>query len=346
MKILEHTSLKPYNTFGIDVFAAHFCRARDKEALIYLIKNTLEYYKNILILGGGSNVLLCSDFEGLVIKNEIIGIDIIKEDDEHVWIRSMSGTNWHELVNYCVNRNYGGIENLALIPGTVGAAPMQNIGAYGTELKDVFLALEAIDMKTGEILIFDRDACAFEYRQSVFKKELKNKYFIYSVTLKLSKHPIPNTTYGDIQKILQENNIAAKAASIRDVADAVIKIRKSKLPDPKEIGNAGSFFKNPEVTKEVADKLIAQYPTIPHYILPNGTVKIPAAWLIEQCGWKGKRIGNTGNHEKQALVIVNYKDASGNEILEHAIHVQQSVYNKFNIQLEMEVNIISPSAFA
>jgi UDP-N-acetylmuramate dehydrogenase len=344
MTILEHAPLKAYNTFGIDVSAAYFCRVRDKSTLLQLIKHNTHQYKDILILGGGSNLLLCANFDGLVIKNEIIGIEIIKEDKDHVWVRSLSGTSWQELVSYCVERNYGGIENLSLIPGTVGAAPMQNIGAYGVELRDVFLSLEAIDMETGEILIFDKDTCDFGYRQSIFKKEARGKYFIYSVTLKLSKHPTLQTSYGDIQKTLEENNITIANATLKDVANAVITIRKHKLPDPKEIGNAGSFYKNPELNKDAAEALIKQYPDMPYYLLPSGAIKIPAAWLIEQCGWKGKRVGNTGNHEQQALVIVNYKDATGDEILKHAMAVQQSVLKKFGILLEPEVNIIGLSA--
>ncbi len=337
MTIRENVTLQPHNTFGIDVSARYFTRVKTKEQFIGLIPHFGDYNK-ILILGEGSNVLLCNDFDGLVIINEINGIEIEKEDDDHIWIQSFSGTSWHELVMYCVGRGYGGIENLSLIPGTVGAAPMQNIGAYGVELKDTFVSLEAIDLETGDTFVFDKEVCMFGYRTSIFKTSAKGKFFIYSITLKLSKQPVVNTSYGDIQKVLAEKNISAP--TIRDVSDAVIQIRRSKLPDPKEIGNAGSFFKNPEVEKSIADKIKSKYPQMPFYILPDGRAKIPAAWLIEQCGWKGKHIGNTGNHAKQALVIVNYGNASGEEIWRHALNVQDSVKQQFGITLEPEVNII------
>ena len=339
MAILQYYSSKGINTFGIDVSLYAFTHVRNKEQLLNIFENELQYYKQHLIIGSGSNILFCGNYDGLVIKNEIIGIEVVKEDEKHVWIRSLSGTVWHDLVIYCVNNNYGGLENLSLIPGTVGAAPMQNIGAYGVEIKDTFVALEAIEIKTGETYIFDEDACVFGYRESIFKKEAKGIYFIYSVTFKLSKDPVVNISYGDIQKVLEEKNTATP--TIKDVSNAVIKIRESKLPDPKELGNAGSFFKNPEVEKSVAENIQQEFPAIPKYDLSNGKVKIPAAWLIEQCGWKGKHIGNTGNHAKQALVIVNYGNATGNEIWQHALNVQKSVQEKFNILLEPEVNVIS-----
>jgi UDP-N-acetylmuramate dehydrogenase len=339
MAIHEYFSLQPYNTFGINSIAKQFCVVKNKEDILNLIQKQFIYYRKHLLLGSGSNILLCNDFDGLVIKNEIIGIELIKEDENFVWIKSFSGTLWHDFVMYCVENNYGGIENLSLIPGTVGAAPMQNIGAYGAELKDTFVSLEAIEIKTGETFIFDKDACAFGYRESIFKKEEIGNYFIYSVEFKLSKKPNINSQYGDIQKILQEKNI--ENPTIKDIFNAVIEIRESKLPNPKELGNAGSFFKNPEVEKDVAEKIQLEFPAMPKYDLPNGKIKIPAAWLIEQCGWKGKQIGNTGNHAKQALVIVNYGNATGNEIWQHALSVQKSVLGKFGILLEAEVNAIS-----
>lgn len=339
MSILEYFSLKPYNTFGVDVSAHFFCRIKTKEEMEDLIKNHFQDYKKILLLGEGSNILLCDDYDGLVIKNEIVGIEMVREDDEHVWMNALSGTNWNDFVLYCVEKNYGGIENLSLIPGTVGAAPMQNIGAYGVELKDTFVSLEAIDLKTGETLVFHTEDCAFGYRESIFKTSEKGNYFIYSITLKLSKQPVVNISYGDIRKTLEKKNILHP--TISDVSDAVIQIRKSKLPDPKEIGNAGSFFKNPEVEKEIAGKIQVQFPEMPSYKLSSGKIKIPAAWLIEQCGWKGKKAGNTGNHAKQALVIVNYGNATGNEIWQHAMTVQKSVQEKFEIILEPEVNVIA-----
>lgn len=339
MSILEYLSLKPYNTFGVKATAHFFTRVRTTDDIIHLIENEFQYYKKILILGEGSNILLCNDFDGLVIKNEIVGIEMIKEDEEHVWIKSMSGTNWHELVIYCVNHNWGGIENLSLIPGTAGAAPMQNIGAYGAEIQDTFVSLEAIDLETAETLIFEKEACNFGYRQSIFKSTEKGKYFIASITLKLSKHPVVNTAYGDIQKTLEKNGI--QNPTIKNVSDAVIEIRESKLPNLRDIGNAGSFFKNPEVEKNIAEKIKVEFSLMPSYDLPDGNVKIPAAWLIEQCGWKGKRLGETGNHDRQALVIVNYGNATGEEIWRHALAVQHSVKEKFNILLEPEVNIIT-----
>lgn len=338
MAILEYLSLKQHNTFGIDVCSHFFCRVNSKDFFLQIIKDELPYYDKYLIIGGGSNILLCDNFDGLVIKNEIVGIEIIKEDENQVWIKALSGTIWHEFVLFCVNNNYGGIENLSLIPGTVGAAPMQNIGAYGVEIKDTFVELEAINMETAATKIFTKEDCAFGYRESIFKKEEKGNYFIYSVTFKLSKNPIVNVSYGDIQQVLEVKNI--ETPTIKDVSNAIIEIRESKLPNPKELGNAGSFFKNPEVEKTIAEKIQLEFPTMPKYDLPNGNVKIPAGWLIEQCGWKGKRVGNSGNHAKQALVIVNYGNATGNEIWQHALNVQKSVEEKFGILLEAEVNII------
>lgn len=338
MAILEYLSLKPYNTFGIDACAHYFCRVQSKEAILHVIQHELQYYPKFLIIGGGSNILLCDDYDGLVIKNEITGIEITKEEEDFVWVKSYSGTVWHELVRYCVLHNYGGIENLSLIPGTVGAAPMQNIGAYGAEIKDTFDELEAIDLQTGTSRTFTKEECRFGYRESIFKREEKGKFFIYSVTFRLSKKPLINIAYGDIQKTLQEKNISIP--TIKDVSDAVMEIRKSKLPDPKELGNAGSFFKNPEVEKSIAEHIQLEFPAMPRYDLPDGKVKIPAGWLIEQAGWKGKLVGNTGNHAKQALVIVNYGKASGNEIWQHALNVQKSVFEKFGIRLEPEVNVI------
>lgn len=338
MAILEYLSLQPYNTFGINACAHYFCRIKSKEDIINVIEDELQYYNKFIIIGGGSNILLCNDFDGLVIKNEIEGIEIVKEDADFVWIKSLSGTNWHQLVLFCVENNFGGIENLSLIPGTVGAAPMQNIGAYGVELKDVFVELEAIDLETATTKIFTKEDCKFGYRESVFKKDEKGKYLIYSVTFKLSKNPVLNISYGDIQKILTEKNIPTP--TIKDVSNAVIEIRESKLPNPKELGNAGSFFKNPEVESEVVEKIKLDFPEIPFYNLASGKVKIPAAWLIEQCGFKGKQVGNTGNHAKQALVIVNYGNATGNEIWQHALQVQETVKDKFDITLDAEVNVV------
>jgi len=339
MSIQKNISLKDFNTFGIEAAAQNFCIVKSKEDILRIIERQFIHYRKHLFIGGGSNILLCGNVEGLIIKNEIEGVEIIEESEEFVFVKALSGTNWHQFVLFCVENNFGGVENLSLIPGTIGAAPMQNIGAYGVELKDVFVELEAIDIKTAETKIFTKDDCKFAYRESVFKKEAKGKYFIYSVTFKLSKKPVANISYGDIQKILESKNITEP--SVKNVSDAIIEIRESKLPDPKQLGNAGSFFKNPEIDAELAVKLKADFIEMPSYALPNGKVKIPAAWLIEQCGWKGKQSGNTGNHTKQALVIVNYGNATGDEIWQHALAVQQSVKDKFAITLEPEVNIIN-----
>ena len=284
LHIQHNISLKPFNTFGVDVKARYFCEIHSKNKLLELILEHLPNYPKYRILGGGSNVLFLKDYDGLIIKNEILGIAKHKEDENYIWVEALSGTNWHELVQYCVGRGWGGIENLSLIPGTVGAAPMQNIGAYGVELESVFEQLEAIDLTTGEGMVFHKADCEFGYRYSIFKNSAQGKYFIYSVQLKLSKHPKVNTSYGDIQKVLNEKN--RTDPDIRDVSEAVIAIRSSKLPNPDEIGNAGSFFKNPEVSKEVFKDIHKEFSDCPHYSMPNGKIKIPAAWLIEQCGWK------------------------------------------------------------
>ena len=292
-----------------------------------------------MFLGGGSNVLLCNDYAGLVIRNAIRGKQIVHEDDDHVLLKVYSGESWHETVMYCVERNWGGIENLSLIPGTVGAAPMQNIGAYGVELEQVFDHLEAFNLHTFELEIFNKSQCAFGYRESVFKRQLKGQYFIYSVTFKLNKKPSIHADYGDIQAILNEKGLSAETAGIKDVSDAVIHIRQSKLPDPKVLGNSGSFFKNPQITIEHFEALKLQFPDIKGYPQNDG-MKVPAGWLIEQCEWKGKRVGNTGSHAKQALVLVNYGGATGSEIFQLAQDIIQSVADKFSIHLEPEVNIV------
>lgn len=295
--------------------------------------------EQFMFLGGGSNVLFCKDYEGLVIKNAIKGIHIINEDDTSVTLKVYSGEVWHDLVMHCVERNWGGIENLSLIPGTVGAAPMQNIGAYGVELEKVFVELEAFNLHTFELHTFNKTSCAFGYRESVFKRQLKGLYFIYSVTIRLDKQPKISVEYGDIQQVIIGKGIALADATIKDVSDAVIQIRSSKLPDPKVLGNSGSFFKNPVISREQFEQLQLQYPDIKGF--PNEAgVKVPAAWLIEQCGWKGKRVGETGAHARQALVLVNYGNATGNEVYQMALTIIQSVKDTFGIQLEPEVNII------
>lgn len=337
-KTKKNFSLKPYNTFGIAVNANHFIEINNAIELVSILKD--KQYKALpkLILGGGSNVLFTSDYSGLVIKNSILGIETIAEDDDSVVLKVGAGEIWHQLVVYAVDKCYGGIENLSLIPGTVGAAPMQNIGAYGVEMKDVFESLEALNRETLEIETFGLNACQFGYRQSVFKNKLRDKYIITSVSLKLSKHPILNTSYGAIEETLTSKGVTAP--SIKEVSEAVIEIRQSKLPDPTKIGNAGSFFKNPTIGAIDYEGLKAEFPEIPGYELPNNEVKVPAGWLIQSCGWKGKTIGEIGVHKNQALVLVNYGNGKGQDLKNLAVEIQQSVSKKFGIELEMEVNVV------
>ena len=336
MIILKNHSLKNYNTFGLDTKAANLLKVQSVKALKQALKLP---YQPIFILGGGSNMLLTQDIAGLVIKNEIQGIDLIEEKEDTVTLSIGGGENWHQLVLWAIANNYGGIENLSLIPGTVGAAPIQNIGAYGVELKDVFAKLEAINLATSRKKTFSKKACQFGYRDSIFKKQLKGQYLITKVFLQLTKknHQL-NTNYGAIKEHLITHNIAIP--TIKDVSDAVIAIRSSKLPNPAELGNSGSFFKNPEITRAHFAKLQKEFPAIVFYELPNGKVKVPAGWLIEQDGWKGKKIGNTGAHAKQALVLVNYGNATGEEVKQLAFTIIASIKVKFGIELTAEVNII------
>ena len=334
MQLTLNFSLKKLNTFGIEAVADRFVSVRTVEELRQVLAQNPS---PVRILGGGSNVLLTGDLPGLVIKNEIGGIRIVTEDAESAIVAAGGGVNWHELVLWTIGKKLGGIENLSLIPGNAGAAPIQNIGAYGVEVKDVFHHLEAVEMITGELNIFNREDCRFGYRDSVFKNELKGKYCITKIFLRLSKNHEPNTNYGDIQRTLTERGI--EKPTIRDVSNTVIHIRQSKLPDPAEIGNAGSFFKNPEIEDVHFQQLRVEFPNIVHYELPNGRVKIPAGWLIEQAGWKGKRFGDAGCHVRQALVLVNYGGASGADILDLAKKIQASVEEKFGIRLTPEVNV-------
>jgi len=337
--IEENISLRPYNTFGIDVKAKYFVRINSKEDFQELI-NSVTYKNNpTFILGGGSNVLFTQDFNGLIIKDDLKGISIVDETSHLIHIKAQAGENWHQFVLYCVNNNYGGVENLSLIPGTMGAAPMQNIGAYGIEVKKVIKEVEGIDRSNGEIRLFSNEECRFGYRESVFKQELKEKYFISSVTLTLTKnnHRI-TTSYGAIQDTLKQMNVVQP--TIQSVSDAVIHIRQSKLPDPIVIGNAGSFFKNPTISLRQYEELKKSYSQIPGYTSENQLVKVPAGWLIEQCNWKGKRINHVGVHSQQALVLINYGDAKGEEIFSLAMNIQSSVKEKFNIDITTEVNII------
>lgn len=339
MNIKEHVSLKSYNTFGIDAKADFFVDANTTEELQEILKS--DFYKsqkNILILGGGSNILLTGDFHGLVLKISITGKEIEKEDPEHAWVKAGAGEIWHDLVLFTLSKGLGGIENLSLIPGTVGAAPMQNIGAYGVEIGEVFEQLEAVEIDTGEIRTFDKKTCAFGYRDSIFKKSAKGKYIITHVVLKLmkEKHRL-NIEYGAIKQTLNQMNV--KEPSVKDISDAVIQIRQSKLPDPVKIGNAGSFFKNPIISTEHFKELEQKFPEIPHYPQHDG-IKVPAGWLIEQCGWKGKRRNNIGVHDLQALVLVNLGGGKGEDLKQLAEDIQASVKEKFDIELEPEVNFI------
>ena len=338
MIIQENVSLRLYNTFGFDATARYFVSITSLSQLQDLLRDPEWKPLPRWVLGGGSNVLLTQDVEALVMQISILGIERIREDEQHVWLRVGAGENWHQFVLYCVENGYAGVENLSLIPGTVGAAPMQNIGAYGVEIKDVFEELQAVEIATGQVHTFDGPACAFGYRESVFKRALKNQYIITSVTFRLQKIPTFHVTYGDIQKTLEAMQV--QELSLQAISDAVIHIRQSKLPDPAQIGNAGSFFKNPEISRVRFEALKDQYPTLPGYPIDDGTVKVPAGWLIEQAGWKGHREGPVGVHDRQALVLVHYGSGTGQQIKELAGKVQASVEEKFGIKLSPEVNFI------
>lgn len=337
-QIIERASLKEYNTFGIETEAQYFTEVNNVEELLSILKDNEFAGVPKMILGEGSNILFTQDFQGLVIRNRITGINKVSEDEHSVIINIGAGENWHEFVLYAIDHGLGGIENLSLIPGTVGAAPMQNIGAYGVEIKDVFEYLEALNKETFEVEKFDLENCKFDYRQSVFKNIFKDKYVITSVSFRLTKQHTLNTSYGAIEETLSNEGVTDP--SIKDVSSAVIKIRQSKLPDPVEIGNAGSFFKNPVINSIDHEGLKAEFPEIPGYELPNDEVKIPAAWLIQNCGWKGRRFGDIGVHENQALVLVNYGGGKGADLKKLAQDIQASVTDKFGIELEMEVNVI------
>ncbi len=336
MKIQKNISLLPYNTFGLQVEAAHFVEAHSVKELLEALRSGI---RPVFVLGGGSNVVFTRDVEGLVLKNAIRGIEVARRFKNKIWVNIGGGESWHDFVLWAVKNGYGGVENLSLIPGSVGAAPVQNIGAYGVELKDVFVGLRAVELATGKEKHFTRTECQFGYRDSFFKKEGKGKYCITSVMLSLTtnKHRI-NISYGDIRKTLETSGVTTP--TIADVSRAVIEIRSSKLPDPAKTGNCGSFFKNPETDRSVLERIRQTHPNAPHFDLPNNKVKIPAGWLIEQCGWKGKRVGNTGCYEKQALVLVNHGGATGEEVKNLAYAIIESVEQKFGIRLEAEVNIL------
>ncbi|CAM1344143.1 UDP-N-acetylmuramate dehydrogenase [Tenacibaculum amylolyticum] len=335
MNIQENISLKEYNTFGIEVYAKRFISVGS----VYELQQIVAKEKDIFLLSGGSNMLLTKDIEKLVIHLNIEGISIDRENEDTVHVTVNAGENWHDFVLWSISQNYGGIENLSLIPGNVGTCPIQNIGAYGVEVKDVISQVTALEIETGKLVQFSNSDCEFGYRNSIFKNQVKGKYIITSVSFMLTKgkHNL-NTSYGAIEKELQERNITNP--TIKDVSNAVIAIRQSKLPDPKEIGNSGSFFKNPVIPATLFDELRKEYPTIPNYPISEEEIKVPAGWLIEQAGFKGKRFGDAGVHEKQALVLVNYKNATGKEIYKLAQKIQHTIKDKFHIDLEIEVNII------
>ena len=338
MDIVQNISLKPFNSFGVNVDANYFSEINSiddiQEALLFAKQKQLHY----LVIGGGSNILFTRNFEGLIIKNNLQSIELVGENDNFYFIKSAAGEVWHHLVLYCIEHNYAGIENLSLIPGSVGAAPLQNIGAYGVELKDVFYELEAYHIATHTIQKFKLKDCAFDYRESIFKTDLKNQFIILSITLQLKKLPQFNIEYGAIKEELEKINCTTLTA--KAISQAVINIRTSKLPNPKEIGNAGSFFKNPIISEELYKKLKKEFPSIPVYPAKNNQFKVAAGWLIEQCGWKGYRKDDYGCHAKQALVLVNYGDAKGQEIFDLSTTIMESVQQKFGILLEREVNIV------
>ncbi len=355
MELQKYILIKDYNTFGINVYADLFAKFNSVNELGELLEykqpkttnhkpQTTNHQPQTLILGGGSNILFTTNFHGLVLKNEIKGIKTIKEDEHHVYVQAGAGENWHGFVLYCIQHGLAGVENLSLIPGNVGASPMQNIGAYGVEVKDVFYSLEAYHIKDKKLINFTLNDCEFGYRESVFKRRFKDEFVITAVTFRLNHIPEFNISYGAIGQELERMGV--KDLSLQAVSQAVINIRSSKLPDPAVIGNAGSFFKNPEISSHEFHQLARMFPGIVGYELPNGNVKLAAGWLIEQCGpqgfatWKGFRRGDAGCHEKQALVLVNYGNATGKEIYDLSEEILQNVKEKFGVELEREVNIV------
>jgi UDP-N-acetylmuramate dehydrogenase len=342
VNIQENISLRPFNTFGISAMAQYFVRFNSmpelEEAMLYYQDKTDFAKRKTLILGGGSNILFTKNFDGLVLKNQLYGMEKIGEDEDFVYVRAGAGESWHQMVMYCIQRQWAGAENLSLIPGNVGASPMQNIGAYGVEIKDIFHSLEAYHLAEKTMVNFNLSDCAFGYRESVFKGKFKNQFVITSVTFRLNKKPVFKTTYGAIEQELEKMGV--QSLTIQAISQAVINIRSSKLPNPAEIGNAGSFFKNPEIGTAAFEALKASFPAIVGYDLQNGNTKLAAGWLIEQCGWKGYRIGDVGCHSKQALVLVNYGHATGEEIFAFSQQIIDSVMGKFGVPMQREVNII------
>ncbi len=360
MHIQKNISLKPHNTFGIDVIAKRFTEITSLEDFSVLVATEKDFF----LLGGGSNLLLTKDIEKLVVKINTKGKELVNSTDTSVFVKVQAGEVWHEFVLWCIENNYGGVENLSLIPGNVGTTPIQNIGAYGIEVKDTIFEVEALEIESNSFKTFSNTDCNFDYRNSVFKNKYKGKYIITSVTFKLTKNKhLLNSSYGAIQGELEKQNITNQ--TLKNISDAVIAIRQSKLPDPKELGNSGSFFKNPIISKEEFDEFQKKHPKAPFYevtnnksqitnnkfqtsnlvprtssLIPLTSYKIPAGWLVEQCGFKGKRFGDAGVHKNQALVLVNYGNASGNEIHKLSQKIQKTVFNSFGIALEAEVNIL------
>jgi UDP-N-acetylmuramate dehydrogenase len=337
MKIEYNKSLRHYNTFGIDVSASKYVEIYDEDELKTLLGLDELLDNSKLVLGGGSNILFTQDYNGIVIKNSIPGIKIIFEDEKHSLVKAGAGVVWNDLVLFAIEKNLGGIENLISIPGSVGAAPVQNIGAYGEEIQNKFHSLKGIFIDSGKEAVFNKEECEFGYRDSIFKNDLKGKFIITYVILELNKNPKPVFNYGTIKNELDKLN--KENYSLKDVSDIIARIRNEKLPDPFAIGNAGSFFKNPEIEKEHFLELKKEHPEIPAFTTPHDMVKIPAGWLIEKCGWKGRRINNVGVHEKQALVLVNYGNSTGSDILSLACEIKISVFKTFGIELTEEVNI-------
>lgn len=338
MEFKENFSLKYFNTFGINAFCHYFTEFENINTLKNILEHPLAKQNKKLVLGGGSNILFTKDFDGLVLKNNISGIEKINEDEKHVYLRAGAGVNWHSFVMYCIENNLAGVENLSLIPGNVGASPMQNIGAYGVEVKDVIESVHGIFTEDLAEFSLNNSQCNFSYRESIFKHELKNKAIITHVIYRLNKTAKFNTSYGAIEQELEKMGV--QDLSIKAISDAVINIRRSKLPNPAEIGNAGSFFKNPTVDKSTFENLKSKFSDIPNYPQNDGSVKLAAGWLIEQCGWKGYRKDDYGVHKLQALVLVNYGNAKGGDIYRLSEDILQSVFNKFGVRLEREVNII------
>lgn len=338
MQIEKNVSLKRYNTFGIDLHAAYFSEVKSLPEFWDLVGFSRKEKIPLLILGGGSNVLFTKDFNGLVILNRLAGKEVVRETETDILLEVNGGEIWSELVDYCVDRNWGGVENLSLIPGTVGAAPIQNIGAYGVEIKELIEDVKLADLQTGTVKVLTNKECKFGYRDSIFKTYKKGSYFILTVTLRLSKQPKINLLYAPLKAAFQNRN--SDAITIKEVSEAVKHIRRSKLPDPLEIGNSGSFFKNPVVDEEKLHSLRLKYPDIPYYSFSKNRFKLAAGWLIDQCGWKGKRIGDAGVHQKQALVLINFGAAKGRDILYLATQIKEDVKKQFGVELEYEVNII------